>query len=141
MHTPLKHTSAAVLLFATAACATITQGTKQTLIFKMDPDNTVCSLTRVDDGELGTVSKQNNSIVVSKDKDDIIALCTAPGYDSQTIKVVSHASSAGVASGILDLGITDLATGAMFVYPDEIRVNLNKAGQTSPKAPKYSAPL
>ncbi|HEY1058796.1 MAG TPA: hypothetical protein VGE55_08705 [Limnobacter sp.] len=141
MHTPLRSTLIALLLLASASCATITQGTQQTLIFKMDPDSTVCSLSRVGDGELGTVSKQKNTIVVSKDKDDIIALCTAPGHEAQTIKVVSHATSAGLAGSILDLGITDLATGAMFVYPDEVRVNLSKTGQTTPTAPKYSAPL
>ena len=48
-------------------CASITQGTSQTLIFKMEPQQTVCTLSRDGEGELGVVTGKENSITVGKD--------------------------------------------------------------------------
>ncbi len=113
------------LLFT--GCATITQGTSQMLTFNLDPKETKCSLIRVDDGEIGSISYTNNTLTVNKDKDDIIVKCTAPGYQQKTMKIVSAASGGGVASiFLIDLGITDLATGAFWKYPDTHSIVLNK---------------
>ena len=122
-------------------CASITQGTSQTLIFKMEPQQTVCTLSRDGEGELGVVTGKENSITVGKDKDDIIVACKAPGYEDKTIRLVSSASTAGVAGGaLIDLGITDMITGAMWQYQNEIRVALNKPGQ-APANTDFAKPL
>jgi hypothetical protein len=67
--------------------------------------------------------------------------CKAPGYEDKTIRLVSSASTAGVAGGaFIDLGITDMITGAMWQYQNEIRVALNKPGQ-APANTDFAKPL
>ena len=82
---------------------------------------------RVDDGEIGSISYTHNTLTVNKDKDDIIVKCNAPGYNQKTMKIVSAASGGGIASVFLiDFGITDLATGAFWKYPDTLSIVLDK---------------
>ncbi len=110
-----------------ANCASITQGTTQTLIFDLDPQTTRCSLTREGDGEIGSISSKNNTLTVGKDKDDIVIKCNAPGYRQKTMRLVSSVSSAAVIGGIfIDLGITDMITGAAFQYPSQTSISLEK---------------
>lgn len=132
------------ILLATAlpallsGCASITQGTSQVLIFNIEPKDTRCVLTRVDDGQIGIVTASQNTVTVSKDKDDIVVQCKAEGYKQYTARIVSSASGAGVSGAIfLDLGITDLITGAMWKYPEQHNVALEKenAAPTANPAP------
>jgi len=110
-----------------ANCASITQGTTQSLIFDLDPSTTRCSLTREGDGEIGSISSKNNTISVGKDKDDIVVKCNAPGYKQKTMRLVSSVSSAAVVGGLLlDLGITDMITGAAYQYPGQTSIALDK---------------
>ncbi len=122
----------AILLAGISGCASITQGTSQTLIFSIEPKETRCVVTRVDDGQLGIVTQSQNTLMVSKDKDDIIVQCNADGYKPYTFKIVSSATGAGVAGAIfIDLGITDMITGAMWRYPDLHNITLEKVGSTA----------
>ncbi len=107
-------------------CATVTQGTQQIIAFKLEPKESKCDITRVGDGKLGSISTTSNTIQVGKDKDDIIVVCAAPGYVQKTSRVVSGATGAGVTGVLLDLGITDMITGAMYRYPEEVTVVLDK---------------
>src|SRR5712664_2898703 len=113
---------------ALAGCASITQGTSQILSFKIEPKEAVCVLTRIDDGELGSVSATSNTIQVSKDKDDIVIQCRAPGYQPKTTRLVSKATTAGVTGVLLDFGITDMITGAMYAYPVDVSVVMEREG-------------
>jgi len=107
-----------------SGCATITQGTQQAITFKLEPPSTICEINRVGDGKLGRVSSGSNTIFVGKDKDDIIVTCNAPGHEQSTTKVVSGATGAGVTGVLLDFGITDMVTGAMYRYPEEVTIVL-----------------
>lgn len=108
-------------------CASITKGTSQTLIFNLEPTETRCTLTRDGDGEIGSISSRNNTVTVGKDKDDIIVKCNATGYAQKTLRLVSSAETAGVVGGVfIDLGITDMITGAMWAYPNTTTVSLDK---------------
>ena len=107
-------------------CASITQGTSQTLSFKLDPKEAKCVLSRTGEGELGSVGAASNTIQVQKDKDDILVQCTAPGYQQKTSRIVSAASTAGVTGVLLDFGITDMITGAMYAYPTDISIVMEK---------------
>lgn len=109
-----------------SGCATVTQGTQQIVVFKLEPKDTKCDVTRVGDGKLGSISTTLNTIQVGKDKDDIVVVCTAPGYKQQVSKVVSGATGAGVTGVLLDFGITDMITGAMYRYPEEVSIVLEK---------------
>lgn len=123
------------------ACASITQGTSQVLVFKMEPKEAVCVLTRIDDGELGSINGTVNTVQVSKDKDDIVVQCKAPGYQPKTTRVVSKATTAGVTGVLIDFGITDMITGAMYAYPTDISIVLEKeTSAVGPTAAPVAAP-
>jgi hypothetical protein len=114
-----------VLVGFLPACATITQGTQQAISFKLEPKDAICEVSRVGDGKLGRVSSSSSTIFVGKDKDDIIIVCNAAGYEQSTTKVVSGATGAGVTGVLLDFGITDMITGAMYRYPEEVTIALS----------------
>jgi hypothetical protein len=117
----------ATLVISLAGCASITDGTTQTLIFRTDPLETKCKLSR-DGVELGSVSGKLNTINVHKGAKDIVVSCEAEGYDSKTLRLVSSTQTAGVVGGVfLDLGITDMLTGAMWKYNGDVNVVLDKS--------------
>ncbi len=108
-------------------CASITQGTSQTLIFNIEPKEARCVVTRDGDGQLGVLSQSQNTLQVSKDKDDIVVNCKAEGYKPFATKIASSATGAGVAGAVfIDLGVVDLATGAMWKYPEQHNISLEK---------------
>ncbi len=109
------------------SCASITQGTSQTIIFNLEPKGATCTATRDGDGEIGSLSATNNTLKVSKDKDDIVVKCNASGYKQKVIRLVSKTQTAGVVGGaFIDLGITDMVTGAMWAYPNDVSITLEK---------------
>ncbi|CAM8630061.1 hypothetical protein MCEMAEM21_01542 [Oxalobacteraceae bacterium] len=113
-------------------CASITKGTSQTIVFNIEPKGTTCVATRDGDGEIGSVSTSNNTLKVSKDKDDIVVKCSAPGYKQKVTRLVSKTETAGVVGGaFIDLGITDMMTGAMWAYPNDVSIVLEKEGAGS----------
>ena len=117
-----------------AGCASITKGTSQTLIFNLEPPETKCALSRIGDGEIGSISAKNNTVVVGKDKDDITVKCNADGFKQKVLNIKSSTETAGVVGGVfLDLGITDMITGAMWAYPSTTSITLDKcdASQTT----------
>ena len=121
----LQSLAISTTLLALTGCATITQGTQQAISFKLEPKDAICEVSRVGDGKLGRVSSSSSTIFVGKDKDDIIVVCNAAGYEQSTTKVVSGATGAGVTGVLLDFGITDMITGAMYRYPEEVTIALS----------------
>lgn len=130
----MRHTLSILFIIGLTGCASITQGTSQTLSFKLEPKEAKCILSRTGEGELGSVSATSNTIQVQKDKDDILVQCTAPGYQQKTTRIVSAASTAGVTGVLLDFGITDMITGAMYAYPTDISVAMEKDTSAAPTA-------
>lgn len=124
--------ASALVLSSLSGCASITKGTSQTLVFNLEPIETRCNLTRDGDGDIGSINGKNNSVTVSKDKDDILVKCMAPGYRQQITRLTSSAETAGVVGGIfLDLGITDMITGAMWSYPNTTSISLEPNNSSS----------
>ena len=122
----MKNFLLSVSILSLAGCASITKGTSQTLVFNLDPSHAKCTLSRDGDGEIGSISKSNNTITVGKDKDDIIVQCKATGYEQKTVRLTSSAETAGVVGGaFIDLGITDMITGAMWAYPNTTTISLD----------------
>jgi hypothetical protein len=112
---------------ALTECASITQGTSQTIIFNLEPKDINCVATRDGDGQIGSITTTNNTLTVSKDKDDIVVSCKAPQHKPKTVRLVSSTQAAGVVGGIfLDLGITDMITGAMWKYQESMTIALEK---------------
>ena len=110
-----------------SGCASITQGTSQTMIFNLEPKEVTCVASRDGDGQIGSVTTSNNTLTVSKDKDDIVVACKAPGHKPKSVRLVSSTQAAGVVGGIfLDLGVVDMMTGAMWKYPESTNIALEK---------------
>lgn len=108
-------------------CASLTQGTSQVITFNLEPKEAKCTLTRQNDGEIGSISSSNNTLSLSKSKNDIIVKCSAPGHKQKVLRMVSSTQTSGVVGGmLLDLGITDMITGAMWKYQDDMTVVLEK---------------
>jgi hypothetical protein len=123
----MKKTLIFVTLVLLTSCASITKGTSQTIIFNIEPKGTTCNATRDGDGEIGSISTTNNTLKVSKDKDDIVVKCSAPGYKQKVTRLVSKTETAGIVGGaFIDLGITDMMTGAMWAYPNDVSIVLEK---------------
>ncbi len=132
--------AAAFAAMALGGCASITKGTTQTLVFNIDPETARCVLTRDGDGEIGSISAKSNTVTVGKDKDDIIVKCTAPGYKQKVTRLVSSAETAGVVGGaLIDLGITDMITGAMWAYPNTTTIAMEKDDGSPASAPAAPA--
>lgn len=126
MHRRFLSLSAFAVAAFLSGCASITDGTSQTIIFNLDPADARCVAKRDGDGELGSFKGRSASLTVGKDKDDIVVACEAPGREPKTQRVVSKTQTAGVVGGIfLDLGITDMITGAMWKYPTEVTIALD----------------
>ena len=119
-----------VLLFAIVAlagCATLVEGTDQTVTVQLSPDHASCDV--VQKGNVITsVSGDTSSITIPKSKEDISFECAADGHNSRDLRMVSSASGWGVIGCVLiDLCITDYSTGALNKYPSSITINLSKS--------------
>ena len=115
------------ILIGVSGCASITQGTSQTIVFNLEPKEIKCVATRDGDGQLGTLSESHNTLSVSKDKDDIVVSCKAPGHKPKTIRLTSSVQAAGIVGGVfIDLGVVDLMTGAMWKYPESTNISHDK---------------
>lgn len=127
-------------LAALCGCASITDGTDQTIIVQVQPRDARCSVMR-DDVELGTVTGTYSSIRVSKGAKDILVNCAAPGHVPKVSRLVSTTQAAGMMSVLfLDFGITDMVTGAMWKYPSSINVFLDRDQGGPPVQPGAPAP-
>jgi hypothetical protein len=113
-------------LILLSGCASITQGTTQVISFSIDPPEAKCIVVNKTSATLGTVSGRANLLQVSKGAGDLVANCTADGYESQTTRIVSSTQTAGVLGVAIDFGITDMLTGAMWKYPDHVAIVLDK---------------
>jgi uncharacterized protein YceK len=115
-----------VLLLVLTGCASITQGTNQVISFSIDPQEAKCAIVNKDNATLGSVSGKANLLQVSKGAGDLIANCTAEGYEQKTTRIVSSTQTAGVLGVAIDLGIVDMLTGAMWKYPDHVSIAMDK---------------
>jgi len=120
-----RGTSMMVVLML-GGCASITDGTTQTLIFALSPGDATCQVSR-EGTELGSVTGKQNTLTVSKSSKDIIINCKAQGFVPKTQRLVSSTQTSGVVGGVfLDLGITDMITGAMWKYPNDVSIVMEK---------------
>ena len=110
-----------------AGCMSLTQGNEQVIVFHLEPADTQCVASR-NGVDISSFNADYNELRISKSKNDIVVLCEAPGYKRQTMRIKSETQAGGVVGGLLlaDYGVTDMATGAMWRYPDEATVILQR---------------
>jgi len=115
-----------VLLFgiALSACASIVEGTDQSIAVNLSPEDATCEVHR-EGAQLSRVSNEHRFINISKSKNDLVIECEAPDHHDETITLESSASGWGVVGCFLiDLCITDYSTGALNKYPETINITL-----------------
>ncbi len=123
-------------LAALSGCATLVNGTSQTVTVSTTPPGASCTLDRMGT-RIGAISTTPGSIRLDKSKNDLSVTCSKEGYQSAT---VAHAPSFGAATvGNIILGLSapigalvDAASGANYSYPDDIRLEMAAAAPSSP---------
>ena len=106
-----------------SACATIVEGTRQSISVILSPEETTCIAFR-EGAQIANVSRTNRTMTVEKSRHDIILRCSAPGYQQADVKVATEASAIGVlGGGVVGLGV-DYASGALNKYPNSVTVAL-----------------
>ena len=113
---------------ALSGCATITQGSKQTILFDTSPSGATCSIAR-EGNMLYHDFTTPTSLQVEKDKDDLVVTCEKEGYRKKVIHTNSSFEGWTMGNlllgGIIGLGV-DAASGAINEYPGQVLVNLEK---------------
>lgn len=114
----------ACLFLVLAGCASIVEGTDQTVYVHLNPQDAACDVHR-EGLPIARVSGDNPYLHLSKSKNDLTLTCKADGYQEQVLMIESSASGWGVAGCFLiDLCITDYSTGALNKYPESITISL-----------------
>jgi len=116
-------------------CASITQGTSQVIAFEMNPPQTKCLIYGGDGSLIATVISTASNSKISKGSTDLIANCRADGYRDLKVSIKSTAQPIGIFGILIDLGITDMLTGAMWSYPDKIAITLTPVSSTQDISP------
>lgn len=107
-------------------CASIVEGTDQTIAIKTDPPEAECSLTQ--EGKLvGKIDKTPGTVSLDKSKEDLVVECSKEGHFKEVSNVTSSFEGMTfgniIFGGIIGVGV-DAASGAMHHYPEEVTVLL-----------------
>lgn len=107
----MKSLFSALTLIAATGCASLTEGTTQTISVKTDVP---CTASRGD--QTATITPEWSRLTVNKANEPIMLDC---GGQVHTIE--SKATAAALTGALLlDFGVVDMATGAFWSYPDEV---------------------
>lgn len=128
------------------ACATIVEGSSQDVTVDTTPPGANCSIDRKEQ-HLGTVAPTPGSLRVDKSKNDLSVTCSKPGYVTattmQTPKFVGTTFANLLVGGAVGF-IVDASTGANYVYPNQVKIDLAPAapvpGPVPPALPVLRGP-
>ncbi len=110
-------------LLLTAACATVTQGTQQTLaVTTPNADGAQCVISNGDGRVLGTVTTPG-SVQISRARSALDVRCERAGFGSGVAQVSSAFSSRSRIQSPIGYAVDGLS-GAMWSYPSEVLVTL-----------------
>ena len=122
-----------LLILCLPACATIIDGTSQSVSVITDPPGANCSVDRTST-RLGQISPTPGSVHIHKSDEEISIVCMKDGYQTVTIgqrpkfkyTTVGNAFLGG-AVGVL----VDFSTGANYAYPDNINITMTPTAPPS----------
>jgi len=127
-------------LMLLSGCASIVEGTDQTVTMNISPTSAVCSVSQKGN-VIATLDNGGGQVQVPKSKNDLGINCSAEGFKKQSMSIESSASGWGVVGCFLiDLCITDYSTGALNKYPKTITVNLQPQVVAAPAGAPNAAP-
>lgn len=124
------------ILMAASGCASIVEGTDQTVTVQTDPSGATCELER--DGEnVAVVSPTPGSVVLGKSKDDVSVICEKEGYQKTASSLRSEFEGMTFGNilfgGLVGVAI-DASSGAMNEYPSQVTLVLPPEEFTSAAA-------
>jgi hypothetical protein len=109
-----------------AGCASISHGTTQQIAVTTEPPGATCTLSR-QALSIATIAETPGMALVQRDKRDILASCSKPGYQTaiRTLHSGVADSSFGniLAGGLIGVAI-DSANGADNEYPASVSIPL-----------------
>jgi len=125
-----------------SACATLVNGTSQTVTVSTTPPGASCTLDRVGT-RVGAVSITPGSVRLDKSKNDLSVTCNKEGFQTATVAHAPSFSGATfgnlIAGGVIGV-VVDAASGANYSYPDDIRIDMAAAVPTSPPMAQQGPP-
>ena len=120
------------------ACATIVNGSSQTVTVSTTPPAATCTLDRVGQ-RIGAIAATPGSVRLDKSKNDLSVTCAKDGYQTATVTHPPRFSGATfgniIAGGVVGV-IVDASSGANYTYPEDIRLDL--AQNPAPRPPAIS---
>ena len=132
----------AALSIAVSGCATIVEGTTQSIAVTSSPvSGANCVLT----SSQGTyyVTTPGN-VTVHKTKNDLAVVCKHDGYQDATTTIRNHFNGATVGNVIAGGGIgilVDAASGANYNYPETFDVPMVAVAMPAPMTPASTPPV
>ena len=128
MNKTISTSVAVAVLSLLTNCATVTQGSSQTIYFDTAPTGAECDLMR-EGNMLYSKVKTPITLEIEKDKDDLMVICRKEGYKETQIHTSSDFEGWALGNlflgGIIGVGI-DAASGALNEYPNQVLIPLEK---------------
>lgn len=122
----LARTAIFLGLLALPGCATIMEGSSQSVSIETTPTGALCNVDR-QGSHLGTVADTPGSLRLDKSKNDITITCTKDGYQKTSItespKFVGTTFGNIIAGGVIGVAV-DAASGANYEYPGNVHLDL-----------------
>lgn len=112
-----------------SACATIVNGSSQTVTVSTTPPGATCTVDRVG-ARIGAVAQTPGSVRLDKSKNDLSVTCSKPGFQTATVSKAPSFGGATFANILLGVVggpvavMVDAASGANYEYPGDIRLDL-----------------
>jgi hypothetical protein len=131
----------AALGMAVSGCASIVEGTTQSIAVTSSPVSGANCVLTSSEGTYYVTTPGN--VTVHKTKNDLAVVCKRDGYQDASTKISPHFNGATlgnvIAGGVIGVGI-DAATGANFNYPDKFDVPMMAVAMPAPMTPASAAP-
>ena len=131
----------AALGMAVSGCASIVEGTTQSIAVTSSPVSGANCVLTSSEGTYYVTTPGN--VTVHKTKNDLAVVCKRDGYQDASTKIAPHFNGATlgnvIAGGVIGVGI-DAATGANFNYPDKFDVPMIAVAMPAPMTPTSAAP-
>ena len=126
-------------------CATIVEGSGQSVTFNTTPPGASCAVDRKNE-RLGTVAPTPGALKIEKSRNELMVTCSKEGYQTASARTDPRFVGTTFFNFIIGGGvgfIVDAASGANFKYPNEVGMNLVPAQPTLPSRtePLPGAPI
>lgn len=138
----MQRFAALALVALLPACATVVEGTSDTVTLSTSPAGATCTVDR--NGErVAAVATTPGSVRIGKSRHDLNVTCTKEGYQPATVAASSKFTGATfgnvIAGGVVGV-VVDAASGANNRYPSEVRLDLVENPAAPPPAPVAQVP-